>query len=164
MQEFSVFLNPWEDPEQKGFQVLQSMLSFYSGGFSGVGLGQGQGQLFFLPAAHTDFTLAVLGEELGFIGVLFVLVLYGFIIFRGLQIFSQTKRVTAKIVAWGISICLAISIFINVGVSVGLLPAKGLTLPFLSYGGSSLVATCFGVGILLCIDRFNRKHYRQWLN
>ena len=156
------FLNPWQDPEQNGFQVLQSMLSFYAGGVWGVGLGQGQGQLFFLPAAHTDFTLAVWGEEMGFIGVVFILLLYGFLIFRGFQIFSQTQRLTAKIVAWGVSTCLAISVFINIGVTVGMLPPKGLTLPFLSYGGSSLVATCFGLGLLLCIDRFNRKHRALW--
>lgn len=147
------FLDPWSDPEQKGFQVIQSMLSFHSGGVTGVGLGQGQGKLFFLPEAHTDFTLAVLGEEMGFIGFLIVLSLYGFIVLRGFQIAVRCEDMFRRAVALGISMTFGLSVFINVGVVMGLLPTKGLTLPFLSYGGSSLVALCFMMGILLNIEK-----------
>ncbi len=147
------FLDPWADPEQKGFQVIQSMLSFSNGGFLGVGLGQGQGKLFFLPEAHTDFTLAVLSEEVGFLGFFLVMCLYGFIVLRGFQVAVRCKKNFYKAVALGISITFAMSVFINVGVVTGLLPTKGLTLPFLSYGGSSLVVLCAMFGILLNIER-----------
>ena len=147
------FLDPWADPSEKGFQIIQSLMSFQSGGVWGAGLGQGQGKLFFLPEAHTDFTLAVLGEETGLVGFLVVLLIYGFIVFRGLQISSRVNRDFEKIVALGITVLFAFQVFINMGVVLGLLPTKGLTLPFLSYGGSSLIATCIGFGWLLNIER-----------
>ncbi|MCE3011248.1 MAG: putative lipid II flippase FtsW [Proteobacteria bacterium] len=147
------YLDPWANPETKGFQVIQSMLSFSSGGPTGVGLGQGQGKLFFLPEAHTDFTMAVLGEELGFMGVLMVLALYGFIVLRGFQIALRCEKPFRKALALGISVTFALSVFINAGVVMGLLPTKGLTLPFLSYGGSSLVTLCLMFGILLNIEK-----------
>lgn len=147
------YLDPWADPSKKGFQVIQSLLSFHSGGLWGKGLGQGQGKLFFLPEAHTDFTMAVLGEELGFLGVAFVILIFGYIVFRGVQIAAQAKGNSDQIVALGVTLTLAFSVFINIGMELGLLPTKGLALPFLSYGGSSLVCTCFAVGILLNIDR-----------
>lgn len=147
------FLDPWADPSEKGFQIIQSLMSFQSGGVWGAGLGQGQGKLFFLPEAHTDFTLAVLGEETGLVGFLVVLSIYGFIVFRGLQISSRVQEDFAKIVALGITILFAFQVFTNMGVVLGLLPTKGLTLPFLSYGGSSLIATCIGFGWLLNIER-----------
>ena len=147
------YMDPWRDPEEKGFQIIQSLLSFQSGGLLGTGLGQGQGKLFFLPEAHTDFILAVLGEELGFIGVVFVILLYGYIVFRGLQISIRSEKNFDKYVALGVTMIFAFSVFINVGMSLGLLPTKGLPLPFLSYGGSSLVCTCVSLGLLLAIDR-----------
>jgi cell division protein FtsW len=151
------FLDPWADPEQKGFQVIQSMVSFRSGRLFGVGVGEGQGKLFFLPEAHTDFALAVLGEEWGFIGFFIVLSLYGYVFLRGLQIALASDAPDDKAIAVGITTVLAISTFINIGVVLGLLPTKGLTLPFLSYGGSSLVAVSLAVGVLLAIDRHNRN-------
>lgn len=147
------FLDPWADPSEKGFQIIQSLMSFQSGGVWGAGLGQGQGKLFFLPEAHTDFTLAVLGEETGLVGFLIVLLIYGFVVFRGLQISSRVQPDFEKIVALGITVLFAFQVFINMGVVLGLLPTKGLTLPFLSYGGSSLIATCIGFGWLLNIER-----------
>lgn len=147
------FLDPWSDPEQKGFQVIQSMMSFSSGGLTGAGLGQGQGKLFFLPEAHTDFTMAVLGEEIGFVGFLLVMSLYGFIVLRGLQIAVKCENHFQKALAIGISFTFALSVFINVGVVMGMLPTKGLTLPFLSYGGSSLVALCLMFGLLLNVEK-----------
>lgn len=155
------FLDPWSDPAQKGFQVIQSMLGYYSGGLTGVGLGQGQGKLFFLPEAHTDFTLSVLGEELGFIGITSVFVIFGYIIFRGLQISAQSKNLKWQIIALGVTMMFAITTLVNAGVTLGILPTKGLGLPFLSYGGSALLATCFGLGLLFNIDRQNRIEKRR---
>lgn len=157
------FLDPWSDPAQKGFQVIQSMLSFHSGGLTGAGLGQGQGKLFFLPEAHTDFTLAVLGEEMGFVGFVAILALYGFVVFRGIQIAVKAEEPFKRALALGLSVTFGLSVFINAGVVMGLLPTKGLTLPFLSYGGSSLVALCFMFGLILNIensfeeDKFSRR-------
>ncbi|MBX3021155.1 MAG: cell division protein FtsW [Bdellovibrionales bacterium] len=151
------FLNPWADPAEKGFQVIQSMLSFYSGGLTGVGLGQGQGKLFFLPEAHTDFTLAVLGEEMGFLGFFILLMVFGFVVFRGFQIALQLKRVRERATALSFSLLLTFAVFINVGVSMGLLPTKGLTLPLISYGGSSLLCTGLMIGWLLNLQRQSLK-------
>lgn len=161
------FLDPWSDPEQSGFQVIQSLLSFHSGGVTGVGLGLSQGKLFFLPEAHTDFTLAVLGEEMGFVGFAVILLLYGFLVLRGMQISAQARDAFEKALALTITVTFAFSVFINVGVVLGLLPTKGLTLPFLSYGGSSLLMWSLAFGLLLNIDRVNkakpamRRHSRR---
>ena len=150
------FMNPWADPAEKGFQVIQSLLSFYSGGVTGVGLGQGQGKLFFLPEAHTDFTLAVLGEEMGFLGFFFLMMVYGFLVFRGFQITLNLKKNRERALALSFSLLIAFSVFINVGVTLGLLPTKGLTLPLISYGGSSLVCTGLMIGWLLNLERESR--------
>jgi cell division protein FtsW len=150
------FLDPWADADKKGFQVIQSMLSFQSGGLTGAGLGQGQGKLFFLPEAHTDFTMAVLGEEMGFIGFLIVVSLYGYLVFRGLQLAARSEDRFSKVLALGLSLTFAFSVFINMGVVMGLLPTKGLTLPFLSYGGSSLMMMGFLFGLMLNVERTER--------
>lgn len=147
------FLNPWADPAEKGFQVIQSLLSFYSGGLTGVGLGLGQGKLFFLPEAHTDFTLAVLGEEMGFIGFFLLLMVYGFLVFRGFQIALVLRKYRERSIALALSLILAFSVLINVGVTLALLPTKGLTLPLLSYGGSSLICTALAIAWLLNLER-----------
>jgi cell division protein FtsW len=151
------FLDPWSTMEREGFQAIQSMLTFQSGGLAGVGLGAGQGKLFFLPEAHTDFTLAVLGEEMGFLGFVGVIALYGYLVFRGLQLAARSEDTFPKVLALGLSLVFAFSVFINVGVVIGLLPTKGLTLPFLSYGGSSLIMNCFLFGLLLNVERRERK-------
>ena len=143
------FLNPWAQPEGRGFQLIQSMLSFHSGGFTGVGLGDGQGKLFFLPAAHTDFTLAVLGEELGFIGFFALLAAYGFLVYKGLQLAMRLRDRPRQVLALGLTLTFAYSVFVNIGVVLGMLPTKGLTLPFLSYGGSSLLMNGILFGLLL---------------
>ncbi|AGH96231.1 putative lipid II flippase FtsW [Pseudobdellovibrio exovorus] len=146
------FLDPWSDPASKGFQVIQSMLSVHSGGLTGAGLGQGQGKLFFLPEAHTDFTMAVFFEEMGFIGVLAILALYGFVIFKGFQIAVKAQDMFKKTLALGLITTFAFSVFINLGVVLGLVPTKGLTMPFMSYGGSSLLVLSVLFGILLNIE------------
>lgn len=149
----ATFLDPWQDPMGKGFQVIQSMLTFHSGGLSGAGLGDGQGKLYFLPEAHTDFTLAVLGEETGFVGFFLLMLAYGYLVLRGLQISNRIESLFYRVLSLGLTVCFAYSVFINVGVVLGLLPTKGLTLPFLSYGGASLVMTCVLFGILLNIHK-----------
>ena len=151
------FLNPWADPGEKGFQVIQSLLSFYSGGLTGVGLGEGQGKLFFLPEAHTDFTLAVLGEEMGFIGFFVLLMVFAFIVFRGFQIALHLKSPRERAMALSFSLLLIFAVFINVGVTLGLLPTKGLTLPLISYGGSSLICTGLMMGWLLNLEEQSAK-------
>ncbi|MBL7543520.1 MAG: putative lipid II flippase FtsW [Bdellovibrionaceae bacterium] len=149
----AAFIDPWSDPERKGFQVIQSMLSFHSGGVSGAGLGNGQGKLFFLPEAHTDFTLAVFGEELGFVGLFILMSLYAYIVFRIFQIGILTKSPFFKSVCIGSGVLFGLNFLINAGVTMGLVPTKGLTLPFLSYGGSSLVVFMFLFGVLVNIER-----------
>ena len=151
------FLDPWSVSDTKGFQVIQSMLSLRTGGFWGTGLGEGQGKLFFLPEAHTDFTLAVLGEEMGFVGILFVLSLYGFCVLRAFQMASVAKSDFRRALATGLGTVFGLSVVINAGVAMGLFPTKGLTLPFLSYGGSSAVMSGLLFGFLLSLERSIRK-------
>lgn len=146
------FFDPWSDPEAKGFQVIQSMLSVHSGGLTGQGLGQGQGKLFFLPEAHTDFTMAVYGEELGFIGILALILVYGFLIFKGFQVAIRSEDQFKKYFALGLILTFSYAVFINIGVVTGLLPTKGLTMPFLSYGGSSLLAQGILFGLLVNLE------------
>ena len=155
------FLNPWEDPLGKGFQVIQSLLSVHSGGFFGTGVGKGQSKLFFLPEAHTDFTLAVLAEELGFIGLFAVLCIYGFLIYNGFRLTLRISDCYQKMVAFGLIFIFSLSVFIHSAVNLGLLPAKGLALPFLSYGGSALVCTHLLFGWLLCLEKNNRSKWRD---
>lgn len=147
------FLDPWSDPAQKGFQVIQSMLSFSSGEFFGVGLGQGQGKLFFLPEAHTDFTLAVYGEETGFIGFVLLMLMYGLLIHRGLRIARTSHSNYAKYLALALTATFTLNVFTNMGVALGMLPTKGLTLPFMSYGGSSLLMLGVLFGTLINLER-----------
>lgn len=147
------FLDPWSDPANGGFQLIQSMLSFHSGGLTGVGLGQSQGKLFFLPEAHTDFTFSILAEEVGFVGFVFVMFLFGFLVLRGLQISIRLKDVYARLLTLGLVVGFALKVVINAGVVTGLLPTKGLALPFLSYGGSSLIMSALTFGIILNVQR-----------
>jgi cell division protein FtsW len=149
----AAFLDPWSDPEQKGFQVIQSMLTFSNGGLFGTGLGEGQGKLFFLPEAHTDFTLAVFGEENGFIGFVILMFTFGLIIYRGLRLSWRSEDKFNRTLVFGLSLLFALNVLLNVGVALGFLPTKGLTLPFLSYGGSSLVSMSVLVGLLMNIER-----------
>ena len=155
MARIKAVMDPWSDPLNTGFQVIQSMISFHSGGMFGVGLGQGQGKLFFLPEAHTDFTLAVFGEETGFMGFLTLLILYGLLVYYGIRIALRTKDLLQKILAFSLSMAFAFSTLIHIGVNLGILPPKGLTLPFMSYGGSALVCTLLLFGWLLNIEKNN---------
>lgn len=155
------FLDPWSVSDSKGFQVIQSMLSLRTGGLTGMGLGEGQGKLFFLPEAHTDFTLAVLGEEMGFIGVAAILSLYGYCLLRAFQLASRTEDPFRRALAAGLGSVFGLSVFVNAGVAMGLLPTKGLTLPFLSYGGSSAVMSGLLFGLLLALERQDRFGFQS---
>ena len=159
MARIKAVLDPWSDPLQTGFQVIQSMISFHSGGFLGVGLGQGQGKLFFLPEAHTDFTLAVFGEEAGFLGFGVLLALYSLLIYYGMRIALRTQDLLQKVLAFSLSMVFAFSAMIHIGVNLGILPPKGLTLPFMSYGGSALVCSFLLFGWLLNIEKHNHFVY-----
>jgi cell division protein FtsW len=154
------FIDPWKDPLGKGFQILQSMVGLSHGEILGVGLGNGKEKLFYLPEAHNDFIFAVIGEELGFVGVFAVVLTFLFFIYRGLRIawivFQERGDRFSAYLAAGITIAFGIQGMANMAVVVGLVPTKGLTLPFLSYGGSALVVDLFAIGVLLSIAKGQR--------
>ncbi|MBI4402232.1 MAG: putative lipid II flippase FtsW [Nitrospirae bacterium] len=147
------FLAPWKDPADAGFQVTQSFLAFGSGGLFGVGLGEGKQKLFFLPEAHTDFVLALVGEELGLAGTTAIMVLYAVLVLKGFQIAGRAREPFGRHLALGIALLIGVQVLINAGVVTGLLPTKGLTLPLVSYGGSSLLVSLVAIGILLSVSR-----------
>jgi cell division protein FtsW len=152
-QRLMAFLDPWRDPTDTGFQMIQSFLALGGGGPVGMGLGEGRQKLFFLPYPHTDFIFAVIGEELGLLGTLSVLVLFGMLAWRGLSISLRAPDPFGRHLAFGLTMMIIVQAMVNMAVVTGLLPTKGLTLPFLSYGGSSLVANLAAVGILWNISR-----------
>jgi len=144
-----VFLDPWRDKEGAGFQMVQSFLALGSGGLFGVGLGQSKQKLFYLPEAHTDFIFSIIGEELGFIGACAILVLFGIFIWQGLRASLMEDRQFNKILIFGLVSMIGFEAIFNIGISAGVFPTKGLPLPFISYGGSSLVFHMAAVGLLL---------------
>jgi cell division protein FtsW len=146
------FWDPWSVRLDAGFQIVQSLLAFGNGGLVGVGPGAGKQKLFFLPEAHTDFVFAVIGEELGFLGCLAVLGLFGVLLWHGMVVAGRSPDLFARYLAAGITSMLLLQAVMNVAVVVGFLPTKGLPLPFVSYGGSSLVITLVSVGLLLGIS------------
>ncbi len=143
------FIRPWDDPGNTSFQIIQSFLSFGSGGLFGLGLGEGRQKLFFLPASHTDFIFSVIGEETGLVGALVVVLLFFILALRGIQIGLAIEDRFGAYLALGITLMISLQAVINMGVVLGLLPTKGLALPFVSYGGTSLMANLVGAGILL---------------
>lgn len=155
------FLDPWKDPTGAGYQVTQSLIAFGVGGFWGTGIAQGHQKLFYLPEPHTDFVFAVIGEEMGYWGVLFILVLYGTILWRGYKIATTCEDDFGMLTAAGITFALALQVSINMGVCLSLLPPKGLTLPFLSYGGTSLMFNMASIGILTNIGAKNARRARN---
>jgi cell division protein FtsW len=163
LQRLAAFLDPWSDPFGKGYQLSHSLIAFGRGEWFGVGLGASVEKLMFLPEAHTDFLLAVIAEELGFAGVLVVLGLFVWLLFRTYAIGRQAAllgRPFAALVAQGIGVWIGVQAFINIGVNMGVLPTKGLTLPLLSFGGSGIVANCAALAILLRVDYENRRLLR----
>ena len=160
IQRFIGFMDPWSDPFGKGYQLSHALIAFGRGEWLGVGLGGSVEKLFYLPEAHTDFLLAVIAEELGFVGVCAVIILFAGLLIRAFAIGRQAvflDRQFAASVAQGIAVWLGVQAMINIGVNMGVLPTKGLTLPFLSFGGSSLVVSCVAVAVLLRIDWENRR-------
>jgi cell division protein FtsW len=163
LQRFTGFLDPWADAYGKGYQLSHSLIAFGRGEWFGVGLGASVEKLLYLPEAHTDFLLAVLAEELGFAGVALVIGLFAWLLIRSYVIGRQAARLErpfAALVAHGIGVWLGVQVFINIGVNMGVLPTKGLTLPLLSFGGSGIVANCVALAILLRIDYENRRLLR----
>jgi len=163
MQRMVSFMDPWSDPYGKGYQLSHSLIAFGRGEWFGVGLGGSVEKLFYLPEAHTDFLLAVIAEELGVVGVSAVIVLFAWLLIRAFAIGRQAAfldRLYAALVAQGIAIWLGVQAMINIGVNMGVLPTKGLTLPFLSFGGSGMVVNCVAAAILLRIDWENRRMMR----
>jgi cell division protein FtsW len=163
MQRLTSFLNPWENQFDSGYQLTQSLIAFGRGGWFGVGLGNSVQKLFYLPEAHTDFLFAVLAEELGLIGVMLVIILYSILVGRALWIGYQAQKLEsyfAAYLAYGLSLWLGMQAMINMGVNAGVLPTKGLTLPLLSYGGSSMLIMCVVLALLLRVDHETRilKH------
>ena len=147
------FLNPSEDPLGAGFQIRQSLLSFGSGGIQGLNLGEGRQKLFFLPEPHTDFILSVIGEELGLIGTSAVLLLFALLLWRGCRAALRAPDRFGYLLGMGLTLFLVIQAALNMGMVLGMLPTKGLPLPFLSYGGSSLMVCLLSVGVLLNLSQ-----------
>jgi cell division protein FtsW len=160
LERISSFLHPWTDPFGSGFQLTQALIAIGRGEWFGVGLGSSVQKLFYLPEAHTDFLFAVLAEELGFVGISLVVSAFAFIVWRAFSVARRAERLAqpfAAFTAYGLGLLLGLQGFVNIGVNLGVLPTKGLTLPLMSYGGSSMVASCFAVGLLLRVDREARR-------
>lgn len=147
------FLNPWADPRGSGFQIIQSQIALGSGGIFGVGLGHSKQKLFYLPAAHTDFIFSIIGEELGLLGTVGVIILFMLFIQQGIKIIKNAPDKFGYFLALGLVLMVSIKAIINIGVSCGVLPTKGLPLPFISYGGTSFIFDMVSVGILINIAR-----------
>lgn len=157
------YLDPWSDPYGTGYQLSHALIALGRGEFTGVGLGDSVEKLFYLPESYTDFLLAVIGEELGLIGVLAVIGLFAWLTWRAFSIGWQAGlmgRNYAALVAQGVGVWMGLQSFINMGVNLGLLPTKGLTLPLMSYGGSGIVANCLALAVLLRVDSENRSMMR----
>lgn len=163
MQRVIGFMDPWADPYGKGYQLSHALIAFGRGEWFGVGLGASVEKLFYLPEAHTDFLLAVIAEELGFVGVLTLTLLFAWMVWRAFAIgrrASDLERPYAALVAQGIGLWIGVQVIINMGVNMGVLPTKGLTLPLLSFGGSAILATCCALAVLLRVDWENRQLMR----
>lgn len=153
MKRLLAFLHPWEDPRGVGFQIIQSFLAFGSGGLFGTGLGRSQQKLFFLPESHTDFIFSIIGEETGFLGTSVVVILFLLVICGGMVIVFRSRTFFTQLFSLGLVSLLALQSTINLGVSTGALPTKGLSLPFISYGGSALLANLVALGLLINLSR-----------
>lgn len=149
----TAYLNPWKDPHGSGFQIIQSLLAFGLGGARGVGLGESTQKLFYLPQSYNDFIFAIIAEELGLIGTLLILVLYVIILIVGLRMAGRARSNYDKLFVISLVLSIVLQAMVNMMVTTGLIPTKGLPLPFVSYGGSSLLFNLFAVGLLLAMDR-----------
>lgn len=167
MARVTSFLDPWADPFDSGFQLTQALIAVGRGEIFGVGLGASIQKLYYLPHANNDFILAVIGEELGLLGIVLVVVLFGLLLHRSLVIARASElvgKIYAARLAQGIGFLLVFQAMINIGVNLGVLPTKGLTLPFISYGGSSMLICCVAIGLLFAVDRQTRKRANSTSN
>lgn len=155
MERFMAFLDPWADPTDDGFQTIQSLLAIGSGGLFGVGLGASRQKLYYLPERHTDFIFAIIGEELGFLGAGLIVLLFFIFAWRGLRVAITARDNFSCLLATGITTMIVLQAIVNMGVTTGSLPVTGITLPFISYGGSSLLFTMTAVGILLNLSQYS---------
>lgn len=155
LERFIAFLNPWKYPTDEGFQTIQSLYALGSGGLFGMGLGRSRQKFFYLPEQHTDFIFAILGEELGFLGAFLVICLFLLFAWRGFKIALNAPDTFSSLLATGLTVMVVFQAAINIGVVSGALPVTGITLPFISYGGSSLLFSMIGVGLLLNISRYS---------
>jgi cell division protein FtsW len=162
MKRIMSFTDPWKDAFGSGFQLVQSFIAFGSGRFLGVGLGGSKQKLYFLPEVHTDFIFSLIGEELGLIGALTVLGIFLWLFIRGIQVSTRTNDPFSYYLTMGLTMMIGVQAVINFAVSTGLMPTKGLPLPFISYGGSALLINMCAAGILISISRNNEKNeYRN---
>ncbi len=166
MHRITGFLHPWENANDSGYQLVQALIAFGRGEWFGLGLGNSVQKQFFLPEAHTDFITSVVVEELGIIGLMLLLAVYLFIVIKAINIAKDSyvlKRYYQAFLSYGVAFWMTFQVFVNVGVNTGLLPTKGLTLPFISYGGSSLLIMCFTIGVLVRVD-FENKLLSETIN
>lgn len=154
MRRMVTFLDPWADPQDSGFQVVQSLIAVGSGGINGLGFAQGRQKMFFLPFAHSDFIFAVIGEELGLIGALAIVLVFGIFLWRGMRAALRAPDRFGMLLGTGLVVVIVVQALFNISVVLSLVPTKGIPLPFISYGGSSLVPTLVAVGMLLNISQY----------
>lgn len=174
MRRITSFMNPWADPLNSGFQLVQALISFGRGEWLGVGLGNGIQKLFYLPEAHTDFLFSVIAEELGLLGVVVVISLFALLVWRTFKIAEAAEKVGqpfSAFMAYGLGIWFGFQAFVNMGVNMGILPTKGLTLPFMSYGGGSMISMCCAIALLFRIysevyeiNANTPKERSRWVN
>ena len=160
MQRLMSFRDPWQDPYDTGYQLMQALIAFGRGDWTGVGLGGGVQKLFYLPERHTDFIFSVIAEELGLIGTISIILLYLFIVWRAFvigRISESLEKYFSAYLAYGVGFIIGLQAYINIGVNMGVLPTKGLTLPFISYGGNSMIVYCIIFSVLLRIEYENRQ-------
>jgi len=153
------FFNPWMDPKGSGFQIIQSQIALGSGGFFGVGLGMSRQKLFYLPAAHTDFIFSIIGEEMGLVGSWFVIVVFAIFIWLVANLIKRCRDHFGRILSLGLVSIISLKAIINMAVSCGIMPTKGLPLPFISYGGTSLVVDLICVGLIINISARSEARY-----
>jgi len=160
MQRMISFLDPWQDQYGSGYQLIQSEIAFGSGGLFGAGLGQGVQKLFYLPEVFTDFISASIGEELGLLGMLVMLTVFAVLLGRGIWMAIVQEDMFSRLIILGCMMCLGVALFINLGAAMGLLPTKGMPLPFVSYGGSALIGECVLIGLVLSVQRHGTGNVR----
>ena len=161
MRRVLAFMNPWADPSDKGYHLIQSFIALGSGGLFGLGFGNSKQKLFYLPEPHTDFIFSIIGEEGGFMATLIVIVLFIAVLSKGFKIALASRDDFGYLVASGITVMLGVQTLINIGVVIGMLPPTGIPLPFISYGGSSMLGTMTCMGILMNISSFSRGRIRK---